>query len=1043
MATITPSSKPSVAMIPVHRQAPTIERGDFARLEPPGAGQYWRLDLPLKETSTNQASHPDIEAGTVLLIREIESQVDGTPHVVHLTPHPDWYTGPSDEPWSPRFLYDDFLKLWSRAPDAQQVREREMQALTAQMGETQQAMLTPPPPAKVAGLLAQQPSPNAGGDTRSLATGRGLEDMLAHAQATKYAASERIKWITTHTNRLNGQTHKLARYHQERAESMLARAQASLKGLDKIFETVRNLKLYTGEDVSVVQVCNGDPAPPETRFTFYQDLLALDEELLINLDSGGLDHHDIEDLPKVLADPAVANRLIPAQRGFVLCRFRDSDKEFLRAPANAGIADHMSVAIANARENEIARRKCLLYRDGARFYIISSAAFKDISQLLPSTGEQNEYYLRETSLAARRQPHTEEDRITQDHLDFAAAQHAHLGALNDYARVLVLCWGLHDRTELFETTGLPKFSNWLDQAVQNTFMKLVSHDNMLGQARESYADYRNRVNQLLCAGATVIVDTSRDQDVDHAPGLLASQGTYNFRTGETVHARVYKPSQRFAIGRIHMAKGRPYVTFDAEYDGFHNRQRKLRAKWFMANGDEGFLVLDRLHAQDLDYYLTSRQQRRAYAKYVELFRAARAHVAARDHAEAPLREFLMRSMLESGMPHDPDDLPSAITSAIATCRTASLNKGLAMPDAPGWETLRTPLLNALHSALANHAPRIAAAAALATACGRTPLRLAHRGDDTWHLYATAATSERDDRTGPWPWVADLSLAFSPDGRPSVISNHPCVLQKRSGELLINEFTSAAEFERPTIPESLTLPVMLDILDRAEASASRASLPQNHINLVELAREGLEFSRRHSGRAVIRPILNIPMGTAVTGSIARQYAHDVAKKEPIRACATRPYILIASIDLWAYCYDHASSDQRADILAAAISHYENSKAATDRLIDRPAPAEFSPGLMALRQFSPQSTQRWFMSAAPPHVIPVSAKDRNEKWFLGNPTDNAKAAWESVRGADDGYCNKVSFCRITSLGPCGAELFPSLAAICDRPARPAPSRQKPSP
>jgi hypothetical protein len=1009
-------------------------------IEPPGAGQYWRLRVDVGEANTKTAQHPKMKAGTVLLIKNIETQVDGTEHAVHMAAHPLWHENGRFKSDQPVFMYDKFLDLWEWAPDGAKVREREMADLQAQMQEVQQQMLAPPPADTVDGLLTHNPAPNEGGTGQELATSDGLKGMVAHAEATKKQAEKRVKWIQKHTLTLGGQVSQLACFHQEQAEALLAQANAKLKGLSKIFEIVKNLTLYTGEQVSMVTLCDGEPADASARLTFYQDVLAFDEELLMHIDAGGMDHRHLHELGAVLRDPAIADRLIPAQRGFVLVKFRGKDKVFFNPPEGASGADLIGAAIGNMQENAIAQEHRLLYRDGQKFTLISCPeVFPNINQLLPSTAEQNSYFLRERKFGSRRtdREDAEDHRITPEHLDYAQAQREQAGALNDYARVLILCWGLHDRSTIFDSTNIPKFSNWLDPGFQLAFLELVSHDNLIGEEHESYGAYRKRMNLFLGAGSTVIIDTSRERE--NAPGLFGPP-SYSGRSGER-RSMVYKPEATHVTGKVRTQAGRFYLEVTSVYDGYRSPDGHAgkEIKWFLKNTDENLLVLDRVHSEDLTYYLTSRKQRRSYQEYVGLFQHARKKIEERDVHEASVRQFLRAAVAEANLQHDPKELEAALTTAIAVWRSSRGARPIMLPGEEGWNKAREILLNALHSALTSHAERIAAVQALAERVGRIPLRLIHRGNDTWHLYTHSMSEEKDPRVEPWPWVADLTLGWDAKGEPSIVHSAPHLLRKLAGEAIIHDWPGAETADGAVTPENMSYAAVQAALDAAEQSAA-AGWNESEQDWVALAQEARRWTQQQKGCQVIRAQICLPLGTMIYGHIERRSvsrprtAEDrVAGWEDVYSLnKERPLALVAKADLWKLCYLRANAAQRKIIMeecARCYANPENARNGLQKALKNPS-SVFELCGVELRGYAAHSGKPYFLGG---EDFIVTSRDGNIFW--GNATGQEAACWKRVitNSAHSYTTNHIPACRVTSLGPFGAAQFPELLAACEMPAR----------
>lgn len=495
----------------------------------PEPGSYWRLKADFEGQHTRRCDANPMDKGTVLLLKDIQ-HADGQAHAYTLAPHPGWPEGAQTDA---AFHADDFHDWWEPEWDAETVRERELMGLNKEMEKTKMAMLEPPPEPKPVAHLGHTPSKDVQGEGRALATTDSIAAMTAYADQLKENAEQRSQWIQTHSKTLSGQGATMARYHAERAQAALARANAQLKGVESLLKTAENLRLYTGEGVTVYPLRDGKPAAPDARVTVYQELLAFDEETLILLDHGGMDHRHVDELITALADPALVERMIPSKRGVVLCRFRGSYKEFF--PGGDAAA-----ALANAGMNAQAQQTMLLVRDGERVTLIDAPeVLGNMKQLLPSKGEQSSYF---------------RDEVTKDDLAYADAQARQLANLDRYGKTLIVLWGLRDRDELFAGSALPRFASWLDPAFQNAYMELVSLDTMLRDDRPHFADWRKAQNAHLVAGAWVAVNIQQTMAHDWLPAAFASTPNINgdfFQTrranlpeGEVVHIGRAKSNER-------------------------------------------------------------------------------------------------------------------------------------------------------------------------------------------------------------------------------------------------------------------------------------------------------------------------------------------------------------------------------------------------------------------------------------------------------------------------------------------------------------------
>ena len=961
------------------------------RLEPPGPGQYWRAIADIEGRSDARGHYNDVEAGTVLMISALEF-ADGQMHVVKLTAHPSW----GDEyQFDLIFHAEDFEQLWVRELDGAAVREHEIDALAQAMRETQEAMRQPPPDAAPVALLGRQPALNQGGETgQELATGEGLQAMVAYAEQMKETANRQIAWIETHTEKLSEQGGAMARFHQERAAAMLASVQSKLEGLSGILSKVKNLRIYIGEGVEATRLADGAPAAPEMPITIYQDLLAFDEELLLRLDQGGLDHTMVEDVASALADPAVADQMIPSARGLVMVRFRGNLKEFVSVRENAGTSERFGAAQINAAMNRESQRHRLLYRDGARFFLIEcDAILPGIKQLLPSTAEQGAYF--ERSKYNWTTHADEAERITPDDIDYAKAQQAQLAHLNDYARVLILLWGLHDRTDLFATTAIPKFSNWLDEGFQRAHLRLVSHDSLLTETRPSFSAFRAEHNAFLAEGVTVAVNLDRAFDRKSAPTCF----TYGC---SGVYVRNRESVARCVITRVHMDDGKPTITIDTRRVDGHGM---LKARMELLDAS-AYLVLDRMQESDLHYHLTSRSSRSCYAWYVELFRAASEFVRQREAREAPWRVWLRTALSDGGLRAEAHVVDRAVLEALSVARSS--RRSGTLPEDPSQATpaLRTSILNTAHAALTDHGSWTEAVATWAKANGLTPLALRRGvdrlGRDEWALYREARFSERDPRIDPFPWVARQTIRWGQAGHDRLVAAQPtfALLRQVSSEQQVAEWDGAAAWHKANVPDGLSHTQTLKALNWISTSAAALECPDALAQ--PLFDAAVALNRKNRTRRVARLWVDFCIGSVI---------HE-----------GRPMAMTVQFDAIHAVSDWGGAKMRAAVEAWIRNTY---RAPTSHLDALGSPwmnannLRFLPLLAVNRHLG----RRWADAVVPPW-LPFES---SQEW--SRPPDPVEWAREIKDAKKE---KRAAPTRLTSLTPFGAQAFPWLLEFCERPA-----------
>jgi len=942
-------------------EAVTVER-----MAGPQAGQYWRARHEIEGRHDARGSYNGVDAGEVLLLQEIE-RADGDDHVIVLAPHPRWercYQIPL------RIHADDFEKDWELALDGEAVRRAEIADLVDAMRLTQEAMSQPPPSSEGAPRLTAEPRLNLGGATgRELATEDGLKAMSEHADALKVAADAQLGWIKQHSEELGNQAGALARFHEEKASALLVKAKNQLSDLDRIRGMVTNLEIYTGRGVEVLALASGQPAPREEPLVIYQDLLSFDEELLLCLDQGGLDHTMVDQVAKALEDPELVRQMIPSPRGVVLVRFRGGYKEFLKGRDDDSAEQSAAIGRYNAAMTRESMRHHLLLRDGARLTLIScDEVLPNIEQLLPSAAEQAAHFTRRSFNWDKHG--YDETPITREDIDYAKAQRSQLGRLTDFARVLVILWGLHDRTPLLEASGIPRFSNWLDPAFQNAYLRLLSLDSLIAEERPSFASYREDCNRFLGAGVTVAVNLREAMTPSAAPG--AHKRTWNDSYQKWV------PDEDTAIARVTYVKGRPTITVAAQQRYDASRRRNIKV---VLEQSSAFLVLDRADADQLGYYLGSRRSRRDYAAYVELFRAARAHVVERDAREEPWQAWIADALSEGGVVSAPAEAASAAAVARAVVRSSQSDGRLPATPEEAPPSLRTAALNAAHAALANHASRIAAVHTWCVRNAWTPVALTHDGRDRWHLYREATAAERDPRIAAFPWCMRSTLCFDADGTPQASGTSAELFRRRSGEQVVHAWETADERGRAIAPAGMTHGRLLTLLD---LPAVTSAVMDDATALVDaMIASATVYNREHSRRYVSRETCMLSIGTVIEGD--------------------KTQLLVTAVDAWDAAYAWGNAEQKVQVREWILRTYRKPDRALSRLDDDFVPTV---GVVALEDVTVRRDVPWFEA-------PFRSRMDADEW--------AKAQRTGAR-------------RLTTLSPAGARIASWLTAFCEAPTSP---------
>lgn len=951
-----------------------VERLDAFAEDEIAPGQYWRLVSSLPAERSDYATHRDLDAGLLLLVERVERTLDGQLHSVTLAPHPEWGAHAAGV----RMTVDRFLSVWVLAVDGAERRAREAEAVGERMRVLQQELAQGPQQAPEALQIALA-RPGSGG---LLATAEDVERLGALAAAEAERAQGMVAWVEARTGTLAECGACLARYFTERAKALMASAEGRLAEVGRVLEMVKNLKIYTGDDVAVHLLRDGVPADASEPITIFQDQLAFDSELLLRLDADGIDHQHLEDVAQALQDDGLCAQMIPAKRGIVLVRFSARWRRYVSG-------DGLGAAVANSAMNEEAQRNRLLLRDGDRMWLIEcDEALKDLKQLMPSTSEQSGYFERA------------HDALRPEHLDFARAQRRQLAALSGYARVLILLWGLRDRTEVLDNSSVPRGANWLAADVQGRHVRLVSMDSMLGADRETPEAFMRRHWEWIAPGVTVAVDADAwvEHSAAHCPGLFSAS-----------RQRIARLSTRYVVATVKSAGDALYI----EVPGKRERSESSNNFRLVLRRDDRdpadtqhlpVVVLDRTCTDEIRAFVRSRAARRTYSRWAGVFKASLGALEARGAA-------LRLAIRGAGLDPASADGEAARLWAAGTPSAnviARAGKG-ASRKALEWcvQMARPEAIEAAKRECETAAARE----------GRQLLRLAATSAGTWRVYWTLLSREVDARLSNLVrWVQLVEFRHGP-GKPGATRAF-VRLEARADESVVAEWPEAAGW----VARAHALPRMgwderrrrLDDALKPSGwweSWKGATGADLHALAEALAQEALRYARSQSGRMVEWPSVQVPVATGLAYSASGRPGGELSVRE------LGEVIVCAEAEPWRLAVPSAAAPEK---LAARFADlYKHSAKQRERFLQGEGPV-WRVKVRWLRGCTGQSEQ-WrvrgmALGASGRHVAAFGDPEAAYSAVIAAASDSGARTWHlSVEGV-----------RLTAFARHCAEVLPELMA-----------------
>ena len=252
------------------------------------------------------------------------------------------------------------------------------------------------------------------------------------------AAEKNVEYITK----------EIVALHTNLCLPMHAQKDALDKKVSMIDRRLFALELYAGIGEQIVTIRKGEPAPAETPIAVRQMLRFMDEETLIDYDTGGMDFKKLDEFDKWVAKDANLNRICPEPRCVVAMQIRRHEKDY-------GLPTDLCHAIEQINWHNANKWTYLLIRNGSQVYRL----FVEIDfrpRLLPFRDEFHKPFTKTERRSnfgrvpfGQTKDWEEIIKITPQDWDYDDHVNKRLTKLYEYNRVMFLIQGLLDRSKVF------------------------------------------------------------------------------------------------------------------------------------------------------------------------------------------------------------------------------------------------------------------------------------------------------------------------------------------------------------------------------------------------------------------------------------------------------------------------------------------------------------------------------------------------------------------------------------------------------------------
>lgn len=256
------------------------------------------------------------------------------------------------------------------------------------------------------------------------------------------------------------------------------------KSLSKLNEQVRNLyrvitvmNLYTGRNVELQQICDGEPAPDAEPIHVRQRILFANEEYMADAVWGGIDFQKMDEFYQWLSHPANRDIVLPEQKCIVALKPRRHDIHY------------SSSYIVNEAMNTWNRHTIILFRNGEKLFALDSEDLELYGTAIPYSDQAERFDKRAKQIIDR-------NSFVESDLERLKNESEALGYM--YTKYISFLQGVVDNGVVYDVSiARPNFAKEIG------VVYVHDDENAIGTGR-SWKQFQKEANSKIRRGSRVV-----------------------------------------------------------------------------------------------------------------------------------------------------------------------------------------------------------------------------------------------------------------------------------------------------------------------------------------------------------------------------------------------------------------------------------------------------------------------------------------------------------------------------------------------------------
>lgn len=450
-----------------------------------------------------------------------------------------------------------------------------------------------------------------------------------------------------------------------------------------LYRVITVMNLYTGRNVELQQVCDGEPAPGNEPIHVRQRILYADEEYMADAEWGGIDFQKMDEFYQWLNHPANRDIILPEPKCIVAVKPRRKD---IRYSSNSWYNDEL---------NRWNHHTIILFRNGGKIFALDSDDLELFGTAIPYSDQADRFDRKAQEIIKR-------NSFVDSDLDRLKNESEALGYM--YTKYISFLQGVIDNGIVYDITSARP-----NLAKEIGVVYVHDDENAIGTGRD-WKEFQKEANGKIRRGTRIVYtplynitpgEPNRFYMYDSNKPSPPKKGIYNvdyptkteYRPDPDRPHHMKKQTGKRDRLALFYTPGNPWKWDDSVKD---------RSEAWLYN-PACVLNYDVLTIDIVDEFLKDRTQRETYLEWLPVLAKAREQLA----NEKTLEDAFVLSMGNAIQREDPS-IPSEcierlVREAISWWKKKVIfTRPLSADDAKAWRMIKKEILR---NATNNHSKR--------------------------------------------------------------------------------------------------------------------------------------------------------------------------------------------------------------------------------------------------------------------------------------------------------------------------------------------------